>query len=151
MPWGIRTKSRQSEARAKGLIWSCQWILKAYKEKYRHLNLSPKEDRSIYNFCYNIKRSRIAIISGIGKTSSYRLDDDRIAVLDTIGFKGRLGGSYTVASNNDNFFARVDKLKTYKEKHGHLKFHKKEDKSIYNFCRHMREARRAKQLGKIHR
>jgi len=48
-----------------------------------------------------------------------------------------------------DFFDHVDELKAYKEEHGHLKLKVKEDKSLYNFCRHMREARRAINSGKV--
>jgi len=46
------------------------------------------------------------------------------------------------------FFDRVDELIFFKEKHGHLKFHKKEDKSLYDFCHHLRQSRRALLTGK---
>ena len=47
-----------------------------------------------------------------------------------------------------SFFARVDELKAYKKKHGHLNIRQKEDISPYNFCNNMRQARRAIILGK---
>jgi hypothetical protein len=56
---------------------------------------------------------------------------------------------YTAKSNDDErFFARVDNLKAYKEKHGHLKVCKKEDKSLHIYCSHMRQARGDVILGK---
>jgi hypothetical protein len=42
-----------------------------------------------------------------------------------------------------DFFDRVDELKAYKEKHGHLHVHHKEDQSLYHFCGQTRFARRA--------
>ena len=49
---------------------------------------------------------------------------------------------------NINFFDRVDKLKAYKEKHGHLHVDCKEDPSLYGFCNNMRQARRDMMSGK---
>ena len=51
-------------------------------------------------------------------------------------------------SNQKDFFVRVDKLKAYKEKHGHLDVGYKEDKSLYDFCYNVRLSRRAIISGK---
>jgi hypothetical protein len=101
--------------------------LKAYKDEHGHLNVGFKEDRDLYDFCYNVKRSR----KGKGK---HTLDDNRIAALDAIGFKWEMAS---------RFFARVDELRAYKEEHGHLKVDQKDDKSLNKFCKKVRQARRA--------
>jgi hypothetical protein len=54
--------------------------LKAYKEKHGHLNVRPKENQSLYDFCSNMRRAW----KGKG---THRLDETRIAALDAIGFK----------------------------------------------------------------
>ena len=59
--------------------------LRAYKKKYGHLNIIRKDDRSLYNFCYNIRQSRRAIISAKGNNTNYALNG-QIAALDAIGF-----------------------------------------------------------------
>ena len=41
------------------------------------------------------------------------------------------------------FLRRVDELKAYKEKHNNLNVHKREDKSLYQFCASLKSARRA--------
>lgn len=46
------------------------------------------------------------------------------------------------------FFARVDKLKVYKQKHGHLNIHQKEDLCLHSFCNNARSTQRAIILGK---
>jgi hypothetical protein len=48
--------------------------LKAYKMEHGHLNMRPKEDMSLYNFCYNLRYSQRAIIAGEGSIY-YSLDD----------------------------------------------------------------------------
>ena len=36
-----------------------------------------------------------------------------------------------------SFEQRLDDLRAYKEKHGHVNVKEKEDKSLYSFCKHM--------------
>jgi hypothetical protein len=160
--------------------------LRAYKEKHGHLNVLKKEDLSLYGFCYKLRGTQRAIITGKGR-SYYSLDDSRIAALNAIGFNWKLGAGAlsTATSENDvakevqpvqqnrhiiqqmdnfqedeyqkpseplkamqkpntDFFRRVDKLRAYKEKHGHLNVRKKEDKSLYYFCYNFRRARKGK-------
>ena len=116
--------------------------LKAYKEKHGHLNVSHKEDQSLYRFGYNVRQARK------GKKGYYKLDNGRIAALDAIGFNWEARALSTAASQDDRFFARVDKLRAYKEKHGHLNVGYKVDPSLYSFCTNMRNARRAIITGK---
>jgi hypothetical protein len=59
--------------------------LEAYKKKHGHLNVHWKEDKRLYSFCDSVRRSRQAIIAGEGKIYT-KLDDNRIAALDAIGF-----------------------------------------------------------------
>ena len=102
--------------------------LKAYKDEHGHLKLNHKKDKSLYDFCYNVRQSR-------KRKGSYTLDDNRIAALDAIGFKwGK--------SSLEKFIDQVDELKAYKERHGHLNVHHLEDRSLYMFCYHVRQARR---------
>jgi hypothetical protein len=46
----------------------------------------------------------------------------------------------------NDFFARVDKLKDYKEKHGHVIVHHKEDKRLHNYCYFLCSSRRIESL-----
>ena len=50
-------------------------------------------------------------------------------------------GGAAARSAGELFEQRMDDLKTYKEKHGHVKVKKTDDKSLYVFCRQMRYAR----------
>ena len=116
--------------------------LKAYKEKHGHLNVLRKDDASLYDFCHHLRQSRRAILTGKGK-GTYRLDETRIAALDAIGFEWEAG-----AVKDANFFDRVNELKVFKERHGHLNIRKKEDRSLYGFCNNLRGTRRDMISGK---
>jgi hypothetical protein len=116
--------------------------LRAYKEKHGHLDVGYKDDPNLYGFCNNVRLSRRAIISGKG--APYKLTDDRIAALDAIGFNWNPGTSSTAATKDDKFFGRVDELRAYKDKHGHLNVSHKVDPRLYHFCCDMRAARKGK-------
>jgi RNA binding exosome subunit len=122
--------------------------LKAYKGKHGHLNIRRNENESLYRFCIDVRRARKAKVTEKGK-GCFRLDDNRIAALDAIGFEWDPGTLSTAAiKKDDNFFARVDKLRAYKEEHGHLNVQKKLDKSLYDFCKNVRQSQRAINAGK---
>ena len=59
--------------------------LQAYKEKHGHVNVKKKsEDKSLYEFCCDIRYARNRIAQG-----SVALSDDRISSLDALGFDWR--------------------------------------------------------------
>ena len=47
-----------------------------------------------------------------------------------------------VQKSRKSFEQRIDDLRAYKEKHGHINVKKKEDKNLYEFCKKMRWARK---------
>ena len=115
--------------------------LKAFKEKHGRINVLRKDDASLYGFCNNLRGTQRAIITGKctrTRLTQYSLDDNRIAALDAIGFDWEVGAS----SAYKDFFSRVDELKVYKEKHGHLNIRQKEDRSLYGFCNNLRGTQR---------
>ena len=113
--------------------------LREYKEKNGHLSVSKKDDESLYNWCTHIRRSRNKPGEG-----TMKLTADRIATLDAIGFDWR---SETKASSWISFIDRVEALRQYKEKHGHLSVTLKANESLYCWCANIRSVRRGK-LGK---
>ena len=58
--------------------------LKAYKEKHGHVNVKLSDDKSLYGFCSQMRRAR----NNPGKFTK-TLTDDRIAILDALGFGWR--------------------------------------------------------------
>ena len=128
------------------------WVdkLMAYKEEHGHLNVRKKENKGLYRFCCSMRGSRRAIVTGEGKIE-YLLDGDRIAALDAIGFNWEAGASYNVGFTryDDTFFARIDELKAYKDRHGHLNMSRKEDQRVYSLCSHLRRSRRAILTGEV--
>ena len=106
--------------------------LKAYKEKHGHVNVKKREDKSLKKFCDNIRYARKN-----PEKSNTVLNDDRIASLDALGF------DWSVREQGEKSFKqRMDDLQAYKEKHGHINVKQSEDKSLHQFCNHMRYARK---------
>eukprot|EP00557_Chaetoceros_sp_GSL56_P007306 CAMPEP_0176491316 /NCGR_PEP_ID=MMETSP0200_2-20121128/8365_1 /TAXON_ID=947934 /ORGANISM="Chaetoceros sp., Strain GSL56" /LENGTH=932 /DNA_ID=CAMNT_0017888733 /DNA_START=77 /DNA_END=2875 /DNA_ORIENTATION=- len=112
--------------------------LKAYKEAHGDLNVTPKFDRSLSNFCKSIRAARR------NPNSGRQVTEERIKILDEIGFP------WEVPSVVTSFEDRISQLKAFKEKHGHLKVTNKIDKQLASWCSNMRAARRNPQGSGLH-
>ena len=55
--------------------------LKAYKEKNGHIKVKRSEDKSLYDFCRDMRQAR-----NNPEKSNRALTDDRVASLDALGF-----------------------------------------------------------------
>jgi len=107
----------------------CIEELKAFKEKHGHVRVTAKQDKSLAYFCRNMRCAR----RGKG---SLTITEDRIRALDELGFAWGI--------KNALVEDRIEELKTFKAKHGHVRVPVKQDKSLANFCANMRSARRGK-------
>ena len=103
--------------------------LRAYKEKQGHTNVKKSEDKSLHDFCYNIRHAR-----NHPEKSKTIITDDRIASLNALGFDW--------AVRKHSFAQRIHDLRAYKEEHGHVNVSQSEDKSLYYFCKDIRYARK---------
>jgi hypothetical protein len=103
--------------------------LKAYKEKYGDTNVTPKRDKSLSNFVKSVRSARK------NPNSSRLVNEARIAMLDAIGFRWE-------TTQPISFDVRLEQLREFKEKHGHLRVTSKLDKQLAPWCSNMRAARR---------
>jgi hypothetical protein len=71
-----------------------------------------------------------------------KLTAAQIAALDGIGFDWRSEAKAHHCLLRISFIDRVEALRAYKEKHGHLSVSKEDDKSLCNWCAHIRNARK---------
>ena len=90
------------------------------------------EDGSLNQFCSHIRYAR-----NNPEKSSKLINNDRIASLDALGFDWSLDSRISIKS----FDQRIADLRAYKENNGHIKVKKSDDKSLYDFCNHIRNAR----------
>ena len=106
--------------------------LREYKEKHGHVNVKASEDKSLYGFCMKMRQAR-----NNPEKSDRALTDDRIASLDALGF------DWAVRRRGaKSFEQRIEELRVYKERHGHTNVKGCDDKSLYQFCIHVRRARK---------
>ena len=105
--------------------------LRSYKAKHGHVNVKKSEDKSLYQFCFLTRQAR----NHPEKKSTTIINKERIAGLDALGF------NWTPERGTNSFEQRIADLKAYKEKNGHIKVKKSEDKSLYRFCYNVRYAR----------
>ena len=103
--------------------------LRVYKEKHGHVDVSRRGDKSLYDFCSKMRCAR-----NNPEKSNRNLSADRIASLDALGFE------WTVKKSEQSFAQRLEDLRLYKEKHGHVNVKTSDDKSLYNFVSQMRRA-----------
>ena len=106
--------------------------LKAYKEKHGRVNVKMREDKSLYGFCYNVRYARIN-----PEKSNMVLNYDHIASLDALGF------DWTARERTErkSFEQRIEDLRAYKEKNGHVNVKRSEDKSLHFYFRDIKRAR----------
>ena len=103
--------------------------LRGYKERHGHINIKKSEDESLNKFCNHIRQAR-----NNPEKSTVALTENRIASLNDLGFDWAV-------KEQKSFAQRIDDLRAYKEKHGHVNVKESGDKSLYGFCSHMRQAR----------
>ena len=105
--------------------------LKHFKMIHGHINVKIPDDKSLSQFCANARYAR----KNPGK--GMQLTDERIAALDAIDFDWE-SQEYVTKS----FEERIEDLKKYKEKHGHINVKIAEDQSLGQFCANVRYAHR---------
>ena len=79
--------------------------IQAYNEKHGHIHVKKRENKSLYKFCFEMRRAR----NNPG-TSSYIMNDDRIASLDALGFE------WSLDSGIKSFAQQTDQLPSKKRK-----------------------------------
>jgi len=107
--------------------------LKAFKDKYGHVRVTMRHDKSLAPFCAHMRSNR----RGIG--TKMTITEDRIKALDELGF--------VWGEKHKSFDERVEELKVFKELHGHVRVTVKQDKKLAAFCANIRSARRNPEAG----
>ena len=107
--------------------------LQSFKAKHGHVRVTRKHDKSLGWFCKNMRAARRGT-----RTKGAVITEDRFKALDELGFYW--GGK----TKNKSFEERIEELKVFKAKHGHVRPTAKHGKSLAMFCKDMRAARRGK-------
>jgi len=102
--------------------------LQAFRAKHGHVRVTVKHDKTLYEFCANMRSARRN--PGTGMT----ITDDRIKALDELGFAWE--------DKIKSFEKRIEELQAFRAKHGHVRVTVTHDKRLYEFCANMRSAGR---------
>ena len=109
----------------------------AYKEHYGHVRVKVSDDRSLYQFCNEMRKAR----KNHPKKTRMAINDERIASLDALGFDWTVADR-GVVKETKSFEQRIEDLHAYKEHYGHVRVKVSNDRSLYYFCNEMRKARK---------
>ena len=77
-----------------------------------------------------------------------QLGEERVASLDALGFDWTLISTHA-KYNTKSFEERIEDLRSYREKHGHLNVRTSENKSLAAFCSNMRYARQKPEKSRV--
>jgi len=99
--------------------------LKRFKEMHGHANVSICEDKPLAQFCVQVRYAR----NNPSKSKRKQLTIENISRLDSLGFVWTTQ-EYVTRS----FDERIEDLREYKQKHGHVNVKIDEDISLYQFC-----------------
>ena len=105
--------------------------LKLFKETHGHINISIRKDKSLCKFCTSVRY----VHNNPSKSKSKKLTIENIVRLDSLGFNWT-SQEYVTRS----FDERINDLKEYKQKHGHVNVNRHKDNSLYQFCAGVRHS-----------
>ena len=116
-----RGKNKTSDEQMEDLKW--------FKEMHGHANVTICEDKSLGQFCNNMRHTRKN--PGNGK----QLTNERIAAFDAMGFNW-MSKEYVTRL----FDERIEDLEEYRQKHGHVNVKAHKDSSLSQFCADVRHS-----------
>ncbi len=146
--------------------------LEEFKAKHGHLNVTIRKDKSLANWCSNIRASYRSRHSGT--RTSIAMTDDRIAALKELGFplpktetanesdsdsssdeddntagsKGESGQHLPQSPSKVTFSDRIKELEEFKAEHGHLYVPPSVNKSLSRWCSNVRSSYRFRHSGR---
>jgi len=149
----VLTVSRMKELDEIGFSWSLKdkpcltfderlTDLQSFKDKFGHCTVPRefKDDMSLARWCH-VMRTSYRQIKEKSKPA-YKLSKSEILQLESMGFKWRLQERVRNKVKIKLFPERIEELKAFKKKHGHLRVTPGLNCSLANFCGVMRSTRR---------
>lgn len=108
--------------------------LKAFKEKFGHTKVTPKYDKKLAGYCADIRNAKRHPDANYGRN----FKDKHFKAFDELGFVW----NPKKEGDEKSFDYRIQQLKAFKEKYGHLRPTKKHDTNLAHFVANIRKARR---------
>ena len=109
--------------------------LKDYQAKHGHMDVNKHENTSLYSWIGNVRRSYKKIKEG-RTVPKFKLTTKRIQMLQQIGFEFEPKTNLSYAQ----FKSRIEALRFYQKKHGHMNVSVKEDKLLNTFISNVRQS-----------
>lgn len=108
--------------------------LKAFKEKFGHTKVTPKYDKKLAGYCADIRNAKRHPNANYGRN----FKDKHFKAFDELGFVW----NPKKEGDEKSFDYRIQQLRAFKEKYGHLRPTKKHDTNLAHFVANIRKARR---------
>lgn len=108
--------------------------LKAFHEKFGHTKVTPKYDKKLAGYCADIRNARRHPDANYGRN----FKEKHFKAFDELGFVW----NPKKEGDEKSFDYRIQQLKAFKEKYGHLRPTKKHDTNLAHFVANIRKARR---------
>ncbi len=119
--------------------------LKMHIEEHGHMKVKRKESESLYNWIKGVRRSyRLMQENDSMARRPIKLTTDRMQILRDIGFDFC---AYRTRQT-PTFESRVQELKMYIQKHGHMKLTKEENESLHSWTARVRQSYRDMQKSR---
>jgi hypothetical protein len=127
-------KSNSSNTRFDGTFLHYYEQLKIFKEKFGHTKVTPKYDKKLAGYCADIRNAKRHPNANYGRN----FKEKHFKAFDELGFVW----NPKKEGDEKSFDYRIQQLKAFKEKYGHLRPTKKHDTNLAHFVANIRKARR---------
>ena len=119
--------------------------LKLYFEEHGHFDVAKSENARLAAF---VRRVRYAYHNDAGGNgTAWKFSGETVSELESIGFTWAFTHRAAPQAARQSFESRIEDLKKYKQKHGHLDILRGEDQSLFDFCNNVRYGRKCPSKG----
>ena len=108
--------------------------LKMFKDTFGHTKVTPKYDKKLAGYCAEIRNAKRHPDAKYGR----KFRGEHFKAFDDLGFVW----NPKKEGDEKSFEFRIQQLKAFKMKHGHVRPTKKYDSNLAHFCANIRKARR---------
>jgi len=108
--------------------------LKTFKDTFGHTKVTPKYDKKLAGYCAEIRNAKRHPDAKYGR----KFREEHFKAFDDLGFVW----NPKKEGDEKSFEFRIQQLKAFKIKHGHVRPTKKYDSNLAHFCANIRKARR---------
>ena len=120
--------------------------LKLYFEEHGHFDVAKSENARLAAFVRRVRYAYHNRDAG-GNGTAWKFSGETVSELESIGFTWAFTHRAAPQAARQSFESRIEDLKKYKQKHGHLDILRGEDQSLFDFCNNVRYGRKCPSKG----